>query len=66
MKHWKVMRGKPSIAFKRDTQVISIRIEEDKVVFTEGYASNFNVQMTKQEAIEALQEAIGWIERRRK
>lgn len=67
MKYWVIKKkNKISLDERPGTndfwpRVFSIKKEGDKIRFREECDGYFFVQMTKQEAIDALQEGIDWI-----
>lgn len=68
MKHWSIGRtenghGEVGIILtkKDDDRVLSIRKEGENIIFAEECDGFFSIEMTKREAISALQEAIDFI-----
>jgi hypothetical protein len=64
MKYWEEKKNKISLKDTDEeywTRIFSIKKENEEIRFREECASYFFVQMKKQEAIDALQEAIDWI-----
>lgn len=64
MKHWRNDGGEDSIVLDtgEGPSVVSITVRDDSVEFRECCDNFYHVELSRDDAIEALREAIAWIE----